>query len=485
DREGKIYRTTLIAKMLCIIANKLASLDPFGTGIDMEADKPNWFDSLNGLPGLSGSSACETIELKRWVKFLSEQLEALRLGDYEIKLPVEAFDFLIALDKLVQGSLGKKFKDFAYWDKSNALKEEYRSRIHLGFSGEEKALPLETLRSILKRAEKKLAEALNKARDKKSGIVYSYFINQVIKYDFIFEKERKKLDHEGRPLIRPLEFKQVKLPLFLEGPMHVLRLEDDQKAASRLYRAIKKSRIFDRGLKMYKVTAPLAPAPLDIGRCRVFTPGWLENESVWLHMEYKYLLEVLKKGLYKEFYQDFYNCVVAFQDPARYGRSILENSSFLASSAFPDKELQGNGFVARLSGSTIEFLNILLLMSVGQRPFYLNKAGELNLKFSPILKNSLFSKEQKDHVYYVQSGKKINLSLPKNTYAFNFLKDTLVVYHNPSGKDTFGPAKTRISGMRLESLDNKVINLDGDVIMHPLADQVRGGEFKRIDIFLK
>jgi hypothetical protein len=286
-------------------------------------------------------------------------------------------------------------------------------------------------------------------------------------------------------LIRPLEFKQVKLPFFLEGPMHILRLQDNQKACSRIYRAVKRSRLFDRKLKMYKVTVPLAPAPLDIGRCRVFTPGWLENESVWLHMEYKYLLELLKKGLDKEFYQDFYNCVIAFQDPARYGRSILENSSFLASSAFPDKELQGNGFVARLSGSTIEFLNILLLISAGREPFYLDKNGELNLKFSPILKNSLFSKEQKDYLYYTDSGKKINLSLPKDTYAFNFLKNTLVVYHNPLKKDTFGAQSAKITGVRLESLDNKVIKLDRDVIVHPLAAQVRDGEFKRIDIFLK
>ena len=27
----------------------------------------------------------------------------------------------------------------------------------------------------------------------------------------------------------------------------------------------------------------------------------LKNESIWLHMEYKYLLELLKNGLYAEF----------------------------------------------------------------------------------------------------------------------------------------------------------------------------------------
>lgn len=36
-----------------------------------------------------------------------------------------------------------------------------------------------------------------------------------------------------------------------------------------------------------------------------FTPGWLENESIWLHMEYKYLLELIRNGMYEEF---FFHC---------------------------------------------------------------------------------------------------------------------------------------------------------------------------------
>ena len=50
---------------------------------------------------------------------------------------------------------------------------------------------------------------------------------------------------------------------------------------------------------------PLDGWPKDIGRARAFTPGWLENELIWLHMEYKYLLEVLRAGLYEHFFEDF------------------------------------------------------------------------------------------------------------------------------------------------------------------------------------
>ncbi|MDD5258883.1 MAG: cellobiose phosphorylase, partial [bacterium] len=67
---GKIYQTTLLVKMTCLLLNKLATLDPDGIGIEMEADKPSWYDALNGLPGVFGSAVPETFELKRMVQFL-------------------------------------------------------------------------------------------------------------------------------------------------------------------------------------------------------------------------------------------------------------------------------------------------------------------------------------------------------------------------------------------------------------------------------
>ncbi|UCD15037.1 MAG: hypothetical protein JSV34_04765, partial [Candidatus Omnitrophota bacterium] len=64
-KRGQLYKTTLTEKLLILILNKCASLDPDGIGIEMEADKPGWCDSLNGLPALFGASVCETFELKR------------------------------------------------------------------------------------------------------------------------------------------------------------------------------------------------------------------------------------------------------------------------------------------------------------------------------------------------------------------------------------------------------------------------------------
>lgn len=134
--------------------------------------------------------------------------------------------------------------------------------------------------------------------------------------------------------------------------MRYLKLPVEQGEKRALYEAVKESDLYDGELSMYKVNASLADSSFELGRARAFTPGWLENESIWLHMEYKYLLELLRSGLYEEFFADFKKAAIPFQNPETYGRSIYENSSFIASSRNPNPSCRGRGFVARLSGST-------------------------------------------------------------------------------------------------------------------------------------
>ena len=119
--------------------------------------------------------------------------------------------------------------------------------------------------------------------------------------------------------------------------MHALRAERDVNRARDLYRRVRESELYDRKLRMYKTNGPLDACSHEIGRLRAFTPGWLENESVFLHMAYKYLLEVLRAGLHEEFFAEMRGGLVPFVDPAVYGRSPLENSSFIVSSAHPDE----------------------------------------------------------------------------------------------------------------------------------------------------
>ncbi|MDP2927290.1 MAG: cellobiose phosphorylase [Candidatus Omnitrophota bacterium] len=443
--SGEIYYTTLIAKLLCLAANKLASLDPFGVGIEMEANKPNWFDSLNGLPALFGSSSCETFELKRLIKMIKQALENSQTNQVEIA--EEVAKFIKELGNLLAEEA------FSYWDKSNNAKEEYRHNTRLGFSGNSVNILTTDLLSFLDAALKKVEAGLDKALNQAQGVYNSYFINEVAQYDLV-------KDH----YIRPKKFTQKPAPLFLEGQMHGLRLSGGLKQATDLYQATKKSELFDKKLKMYKVSASLRSMPEEIGRCRVFTPGWLENESIWLHMEYKYILELLKTGLIEEFYAEFKNVLIPFQNPQRYGRSILENSSFLVSSAFPDQNLHGNGFVARLSGSTAEFLHIWLVMNSGLCPFSLNETGQLNLTFKPGLAGWLFDKT--------------------GEYSFNFLSQIQVTYHNPKRKNTFGKNAARINKIIIQDLD-KPVEFNSSVIPSPYARAIRSRQIKKIDIYLK
>jgi len=462
--EGDIYKTTLLVKMLCIAANKISSLDPYGIGIEMEADKPGWCDSMNGLPGLCGSSTPEVFELKRQAAFILDSLDKTGIGNtYNIDLPAELCDFIKNLGIIA----GEKLGDFDYWDKSNSLKEDYRNKTKFGFSGAEKSLNAGELKEIMNSFLLKLNSAIKKAYDPVKKAYVTYFINEVSKYELLGRQDPVK----GLPLVKPTAFKSVRLPLFLEGPVRALKVEPDTEKAKALYASLKKTKIYDAKLKMYKINESLKDVSKEAGRSSIFTPGWLENESIWLHMEYKYLLEILKKGLYKEFFDEFKNVLVPFQKPDRYERSIFENSSFIVSSAFPDAGMHGRGFVARLSGSTAEMVNIWLVMSAGTKPFFVDGKGELNLKFEPILPSWLFTKN---------AGR----GFPKNTYAFKFLGKTLVVYHNPKMRDTAGKDSVKINSITLEYDDGRKIDMQKDIIGPPYSFNARDGKIKRIDAYL-
>ena len=145
---------------------------------------------------------------------------------------------------------------------------------------------------------------------------------------------------------------------------------------------------------------------------------------------------------------------------------ILENSSFIVSSSFADKKLWGNGFVARLSGSTAEFLQIWLIMNLGNNPFRMNQNNELTLTFSPSLAGWLFDKKNK-------------------SYGFNFLSSIKIIYHNPKLKDTFGKTGCSIKKISFNDKDNRLVELSSGTIPSPYAQQIRARQVKQIDIYLE
>src|SRR5205085_11148861 len=135
------------------------------------------------------------------------------------------------------------------------------------------------------------------------------------------------------------------------GSVHAMKVSLPPKA-KRLYQLVRKSDLWDKKLGMYKLNASLGAESTELGRIKAFSPGWLENESIFLHMHYKYLLEVLKAGMVDAFLKETRTGLIPFRDAKTYGRPVFENSSFLASSIFPKQEYHGRGFVARLSGAT-------------------------------------------------------------------------------------------------------------------------------------
>ncbi len=460
-RKGKeIYTTNLFVKLLIIILNKLATFDPDGVGIEMEADKPGWCDSLNGLPALFGSSLCEVVELKRAARMSLEVIKEVG-EDRTIEIPDEVFNFYHGLAGLLKDYLSSssRKKDYLWWDKANIMKESFRRNTFWRINGKVRKIPLSKVRSFLNDVIRKVDLAIKKAYDKKTGLYYTYFFYEVSNF-------RKSKDG----FIMPLSFKRRNIPLFLEGMVHLLRTEKKRQIVVNM----RKSSLFDRKLKMYRLNLSLKDQPLAIGRSRVFPRGWLENESVWLHMEYKYLLELLKNGYYKDFYRDFYRCIVCFFDPSVYGRSVLENSSFIVSSVYPDSSLWGKGFVARLTGATVEFLNMWMVMALGHKPFFVDSKRRLCFRPAPIIKGELFTVKEEKIMF---SGEEI--VIPPNCWAFKMFSSTLVVYHNPHRKDTF-----KIKAKRIIVQENDRVNIvNSDVIGAPLSYRIRERKAKRIDVY--
>lgn len=473
--HGDVYYLHLLGKYLCVIANKTATFDPSGIGIEMEADKPNWYDSLNGLPGLMGSSLSETLELKRACRFILESLEKCLIDDWQsILLYEELVTFIQGLLPL----LSLEQDPLAYWNKANNIKEHYRQRVRFGIHGQEQNITVGEIRKFLQLVITKAEKALAAVRQP-NGLFPTYFCHKITDFEVV-EKV-----HGNNPFrVRPSRFRRRDLPLFLEGFVHALRVEEDKDRARALYRAIRKSPLFDRELKMYKVNADLSMESEEIGRTRIFPPGWLENESVWLHMEYKYLLELLRLGLYEEFYQSFQETLIPFQEATRYGRSILENSSFIVSSVHEDPSLHGQGFVARLSGSTAEFLHMWLLMNVGPQPFQWTPEGGLTLTLRPALPRWLFTKKERTLLLTDKDHKSKSVHLPKDTYAFHFLGSVLVVYHNAQRLDLGNLGSTRIPKIILTYTQAQpLVVITEATIPSPYAQDIRDHKVERIDVY--
>ncbi|PPD31661.1 MAG: hypothetical protein CTY19_13110 [Methylomonas sp.] len=456
--QGDIIYTSLLGKILTLVTNKLAALDPFGVGIEMDADRPGWCDALNGLPGILGSSVNETIELKRLVDFTFHNLGL----DNEVSLPAELAEFVCELRALLDRS---DLTADVFWRESGDKRQAYRDKVFMGFAGAETTLSLQAVSDFLSNVSGYLDKAIDKARTPQGIVTY-----------FAYEAEQYQEIGEGRVDVSC--FKQKPLPLFLEGFVHALRIADPQQARE-LYTAVQASELYDRKLGMYRVNEPLGEQALELGRIGVFNYGWLENGSIFLHMHYKFVLEMLRASLVDEFYQNMEQLLVAFREPNQYARNPVENSSFLVSSGFAiDPRQHGRGCVARLSGSTVEFLHLWTYLFLGPKPFEVD-GGELCFKPEPVLHSSLFLTQS-------QSIKSFELehSLPADSAACALLGSTLLVYLNPQRKNTYGADSVAPGRFYLHGLDDTIQTVEGNCVRTETAEAIRRGEFRRVDIEL-
>jgi len=473
---GEIYKTSLIGKLISLVANKFASLDPFGVGIELETQRSNWCDAMNGLPGLFGSSTNESIELKRLIDFLLSSFDKTGTSDSEeITTAEEVIDFFLELYQITTDHAND---DFIFWDKTHTVKEKYWSKTRLGVSGNEKNISIGQLKNILNPFCRKVEQGIQKAIDPESGVINTYFENTPVKFEIL----KSITNWNGRTSVIVSEFSQKPLPLFLEGPVHYLRTIRDIKKSRKMIDAVRQSDIFDEKLKMFKVNANLKNTRLDVGRIQIFTRGWLENESIWSHMEHKYLLELLRNGFAEDFYSHMKNCLVPFMDPEVYGRSIFENVSFMVSSAHPEEKYHGQGFVSRLSGVTAEFISIWRIMTSGISPFFM-KNGKLCMKLEPKLQGSMFT-EKPCTVNIPAREENYSIDLPANSFLCTFLGKILLVYNNPERKNTFGDNAATISGITLTYKNGEKILIDGNVVSEPHSMDIRDFKISRIDVSL-
>jgi hypothetical protein len=458
--HGSVYRTCLFEKLLCLALLKFATLDSQGMGVEMEADKPGWYDALNGLPALFGSSISESYELLRLLNLLVVGIE--ENPDRFLPLPKELVELYHGLGKLNLGNASEAHA-FAFWEESNRLKEHFRRETRFGISGVTEDIALDHLTAGLESFSRRVLRGVQTAEKLGGGIPPTYFVQIPVRWERITDpRGNPATDVQGNPFVLVKEFDHRPLPLFLEGAVKALKMSENPERCREILQIVKSSELFDRKLSMYRVNASLETESLEIGRCRAFTPGWLENESIWLHMEYKFLLELLKKKLYREFWQEASQTLVPFMDPEVYGRSPLENSSFIVSSAHPDPGLHGRGFVARLSGSTAEFIQILYIVTTGGSPFFL-EGKELRFRLCPILPGWLFSED--------------------GSLSFRMVGHTLVTYHNPSQKDLFPGEYPSVESIHLTYDNGQSVRSTGDALGREEALAIRERRVKAIDIF--
>ena len=143
------------------------------------------------------------------------------------------------------------------------------------------------------------------------------------------------------------------------------------------------------------------------------------------------------------------------------------HSSFIASSKNPNESIHGKGFVARLSGSTIEFISMWKLMFFGKNTFSLDGDGTLMFTPQPAIPDYLI--DEKDGKLFVSSTL---LSKVKVTYVFD-------------KKGNYFPGGYEITDISGIYDGGESFTVPGGVLTGEKAHDLRDGRIKELNIKLK
>jgi len=477
--EGTAFMSTPIAKLFLLCSIKFAMRDAWGMGVEYEGGRPGWLDSMNGLPGMVGSGMPETYELYLLTKYVKKVVDAY---DREIVIPSELAHMITKIEHALDTLKATGYTDgeelpldvpqpyFEYWDAVATAREEYRGSVEYYFSGNETAYTAKHVSRITGRWLAEIEAGMGRAMkfgtkgfgdDGTSGIPPAFFSYDVTEWEL-----NGNHNDQGLALVNAKAMKVGMFPLFLEAPVRYMKtIQDDDEKMKDMYERVLESGLRDKELQMYYLSASLEGQTYDMGRQIAFSPGWLENQSIWMHMSYKYYLQLIRGKQYESFFKEMkeYGGILPFMDPVVYGRPLMECSSFIASSAFPDPSIHGEGFLARLSGSTAEFMDMWKEMFIGPKLFYLNKKGEVEMHLVPALPSWLFVDETVDNPpSFDEDGNYV--------VTFKLFAAIDVTYHNPGAQDLFGvPAKSYKVTMK----DGTVEVVDTDYIPTKLAQSIR------------
>jgi len=446
DLAGSKVTTNLAGKIVNLILVKFSTLDSEQLGIEMECEKPGWNDAMNGLPGLFSSGMSESVELLRLVDYAIIHLAPF--PEETVPFMKEQAAFYESLKQDLQGFKDGRLGRFEYWDKATSARESLRLALKEKASGATVLLTVGEMLPLLKDFQALLLDSIKRAKEIGKGILPSYLIYDVASYE-----KTDRVNHLGFPTVRATSFALRTIPPFLEASARAMKLGPEVMSLQD-YETIKRSDLYDHKLHFYKTCASLDDASFEIGRVHAFTKGWLERECNFLHMSYKYMLGLLKAGLYEPFYEEIKTNFVVNMKPEVYGRDPAEASSFVVPTCNPDAKNWGRGYFARLTGANAEFLNILTILFAGER-LYSEEKGVLAFHLEPKLSASFFD----------EAG----------TASFLLFDRTKIVYHNPLRLDCYKPIK----------LIYRIKGKDYETVKGALAEKIRDGGIAAIDVEVK